>query len=294
MVIVSSCFCLISEYCMENELEIPKESFEQVQLTLILPSNLIAVQLPLRSKLIKSIYDRLKVSAVFLGEVACMASLGSAHGTALVFNFDSEGVEIAAVNDFALVTTAVDYFGKPLDLHTELAKLIKVPNLKELLASFDPANELSKETDVKFTLDNRTIPLSTFHEAFQNVFVNQRNSEGLNFLDVIETVVDRVDPDRRSITLNHLILNGIFPLPYPLLVSCLHSALASSPLMAVSDYPADTQPAVMAFRSIPDYYIEIKETGRESIAWFGASLAGKYAHSDSKTFIIPKTQQQAQ
>lgn len=279
---------------MEKELEIPKESFEQVQLTLILPSNLIAIQLPLRSKLIKSIYDRLKVSAVFLGEVACMAALGSAHGTALVFNFDSEGVEIAAVNDFSLITPAVDYFAKSLDLHSELAKSINVQNVKALLASFDPANDLSKENEVKFTLDNRTIPLNTFHEVFKNIFINQRNSEGLNFLDVIETVVDRVDPDRRSITLNHLILNGIFPLPYPLLVSCIHSTLSSSPLMAVSDYPADTQPSVMAFRSIPDYYIDIKETGRESIAWFGASLTGKYAHSDSKTFIIPKSHQQQQ
>lgn len=275
---------------MEKELEIPKESFEQVQLTLILPSALIAVQLPIRSKLIKSIYDRLRVSAVFLGEVACMAALGSAHGTALVFNFDSEGVEIAAVNDFSLVTTAVNYFIKPLDICMELPN---ISNLKELLSSFDPSNDISDETDVKFTLDNRSIPLNTFHEAFQNIFVNQRNSEGLNVLDVIETVLDRIDPDRRSITLNHLIVNGIFPLPFPLLISCLHSILASSSLMAVSDYPADTQPAVIAFRSIPDYYVEIKETGRESISWFGASLAGKYAHSDSKTFLIPsKTQQQ--
>ena len=275
---------------MEKELEIPKDSFEQVQLTLILPSVLVAVQLPLRSKLIKSIYDRLRVSAVFLGEVACMAALGSAHGTALVFNFDSEGVEIAAVNDFSLVTTAVDYFSKSLDLNKEL--LPTISNLKELLSSFDPSNDLSRETEVKFTLDNRTIPLNNFHEAFQSLFVNQRNSQGLNVLDVIETVLDRIDPDRRSITLNHLIVNGILPLPFPLLVSCLHSILASSPLMAVSDYPADTQPAVMAFRSIPDYYIEIKETGRDSIAWFGASLAGKYAHSDSKTFIIPSKPQQ--
>lgn len=277
---------------MEKELEIPKESFEQVQLTLILPSAIVAVQLPLRSKLIKSIYDRLRVSAVFLGEVACMAALGSAHGTALVLNFDSEGVEIAAVNDFSLVTTAVNYFSfsKPLDFKKELPK---ISNLNELLSSFDPSNDLSKETEVKFTLDNRIIPLNIFHQACQNLFANQRNSQGLNVLDVIESVLDRIDPDRRSITLNHLIVNGIFPLPFPLLVSCLHSILVSSSLMAVSDYPADTQPASLTFRSIPDYYMEIKESGRQSIAWFGASLAGKYAHSDSKTFIIPsKTQQQ--
>jgi hypothetical protein len=287
----SNIFCF-SEYSLEKELEIPKESFEQVQLTLILPSSLIAVQLPLRSKLIKSIYDHLKVSAVFLGEVACMAALGSAHGTALVLNFDSEGVEIAAVNDFSLVTSAIDYFSKPLDLHIELSKTIKVSNLKELFASFDLSNDLSKETEVKFNLDNRTVPLNIFHRAFEHFFVDERNSEGLNVLDVIETVIDRVDPDRRSITLNHLIINGVFPLPYPLLVSCLRSILVSSPLMAVSDYPADTQPTAMTFRTIPDYYIEIKETGRDSISWFGASLAGKYAHSDSKTFIISKSQQQ--
>ena len=279
---------------MEKELEIPRDSFEQIQLTILLPSPLIAVQLPLRAKLIKTIYDRLRVSAVFLGEVACMAALGSAHGTALVLNFDGEGVEIAAVNDFSLVTPAVEYFSFPLsrNLHTELSETLKVSNLKELLASFDANNDLSKVSEVKFTLNNVTIPLNTFHTAFQNIFVNQLNSDGLNILNVIESVLDRVDPERRSIVLNHLILNGDFPLPYPLLTSCLCHILSSSPLMAVSDYPADNQPAVMAFRSIPDYYIEIKETGKDSIAWFGASLAGKYAHSDSKTFIIPsKTQQ---
>lgn len=259
-----------------------------------MPSALIAVQLPLRTKLIKSIYDRLRVSAVFLGEVACMAALGSAHGTALVFNFDTEGLEIAAVNDFSLVTPAVEYFNFPQNWLNNL-HIINHPNLKDLLASFDSSQDLSKEIDVKFTLDNTVIPLNTFHEAFENVFVNQRNSTGLNILDVLETVLDRIDLDRRSITLNHLILNGNFPLPYSLLISSLHHIISSSSLMAVSDYPADTQPAALAFQSIPDYYIEIKETGRDSIAWFGASLAGKYAHSDPKSFIIPpKTQQQQQ
>lgn len=275
-------------------MEVSKESFEHVQLTLILPSALIAVQLPLRTKLIKSIYDRLRVSAVFLGEVACMAALGSAHGTALVFNFDADGLEIAAVNDFSLVTPAVEYFNFPKNWLNNL-QIVKQSNFKDLLASFDPSQDLSKETNVMFALDNTVIPVNTFHEAFGNVFVNRRNSAGLNVSDVLETVLDRIDLDRRSITLNHLILNGQFPLPYHLLISCLNHIISSSSLMAVSDYPADTQPAALAFRSIPGYYIEIKETGRDSIAWFGASLAGKYAHSDTKTFIIPpKTQQQQQ
>lgn len=270
-------FC--SGHVMEKELEIPRDNFEQVQLTLVLPSPLIAVQLPLRSKLIKSIYERLKVSTVFLGEVACMAALGSAHGTALVFNFDAEGVEISAVNDFSLITSAVGYYAFPshISLSAELSNKLNISNL----STFDG----NVDNDLKF--GDKTVPLTSFHEVFQNYFINQRNSEGLNILNVLETVLDRIEPDRRSITLNHIILNGAFPLPYPLLISCLHSILAASPLLAVSDYPADSQPTVMSFRSIPDYYNEIKETGRESVAWFGASLAGKYAHSDSKTFIIP-------
>lgn len=267
---------------MEKELEIPRDNFDQVQLTLVLPSPLIAVQLPFRAKLIKSIYERLKVSTVFLGEVACMAALGSAHGTALVFNFDAEGVEISAVNDFSLITSAVGYYAFPsqTSLSSELSSKLNIYNL----STFDG----NVENDLKF--GDKTVSFESFQDVFRNYFINQRNCEGLNILNVLETVLDRVEPDRRSITLNHIIPNGTFPLPYPLLVSCLHSILASSPLIAVSDYPADSQPSAMTFRSIPDYYNEIKETGRESIAWFGASLTGKYAHSDSKTFIIPPKQ----
>lgn len=124
----------------------PKESLEQVQLTLILPSNLIAIQLPLRSKLIKAIYERLRVAGVFLGELACMATAGSNHGTSLVLNFDDgEGVEIAAVNDFSLVTSAVDYFA------------LKTRNFK---------------------------PIED-QEFFCKLFIETRNEDGLNFLNVI-------------------------------------------------------------------------------------------------------------
>lgn len=234
-----------------NELSVPKESLEQVQLTLVLPSNLIALQLPLRTKLIKALYERLRVAGVFLAEVACMATAGSNHGTALVLNFDQgQGVEIAAVSDFSLVTTAVHYFA----------------------------------------LDRGT--LIKDHEGFCEMFIETRNEDGLNFIDVIESVLERVETDRRSITLNHIILNSSapnFPLPYDQLLSTLHSILSTSPLLCTSDYPADNQPATFAFRSIPEFYNELKETGMESVAWFGATITGKYAHADSKTFIPPKS-----
>lgn len=235
-----------------NELEVSKESLEQVQLTLVLPSNLIALQLPLRSKLIKTIYDRLRVAGVFLAEVACMATSGSNHGTALVLNFDQgEGVEISAVNDFSLVTTAVDYF----------ALSANISSIKD-------------------------------QEEFKKLFIETRNVDGLNFINVIESVLERVETDRRSITLNHIILNSSapnFPLPYDQLLQTLQSILSSSPLLCTSDYPADNQPVSFTFRSIPEFYNELKETGRESVAWFGATIAGKYAHSDYKTFIPPKS-----
>lgn len=168
-----------------------------------------------------------------------MAAMGSAHGTALVLNFDGEGVEVAAVSEFALVLSATEYY--------------------TLASSSQDSKDLS-----------------------------ERNKNGLNLVDVIESVLQRVDSDRRSITLNNLILNGHFPVQFSDLCSTLQTILLNSSILAVSDYPADTQPAAFAFRSIPEYYIEIKERGVEDIAWFGASLAGKYAHSDSKTFIIPK------
>lgn len=203
------------------------------------------MQLPTRSKLIRALYDRLNLGGVFLGEVACMAAMGSAHGTALVFNFDDEGVEVAAVNDFSLVSSAVEYH--PL------------PPLKS-----------SNTDDISSILSNRN------------------DITGLSLIDVIESVLRRVESDRRSITLNNLILNGKFHVPFQDLCFNLHKIIASSSILAVSDYPADTQPAAFAFRSIPEYYVDIKETGVEDIAWFGASIAGKYAHSDSKTFIVPK------
>ena len=237
-----------------NELNVPKELLEQVQLTLILPSNLIAIQLPLRAKLIKAIYERLRVVGVFLGEVACMATAGSNHGTALVLTFDhGEGVEIAAVNDFSLLTSAVDYFA--------LKESGSGCNLKD-------------------------------QESFYKLFIEDRNENGLNLLNVIESVLERVDTDRRSITLNHIILNSsspTFPLPYQQLITSLQSILSTSPLLCTSDYPADTQPSSFAFRSIPEFYIELKDTGMESVAWFGATITGKYAHADSKSFIPPKS-----
>lgn len=195
------------------------------------------------------------MAGVFLGEVACMATAGSNHGTALVLNFDDgEGVEIAAVNDFSLVTSAVDYFA-----------------LK------------TRET-------SRTVK---DQEAFYKLFIESRNDEGLNLLNVIESVLERVDTDRRSITLNHIILNSSapsFPLPYPVLLTTLQSIFSTSPLLCTSDYPADTQPSSISFRSIPEFYNELKETGVEFVAWFGATITGKYAHADSKSFIPQKSQ----
>ena len=223
-------------------------------MTLVLPSNLIALQLPLRTKLIKALYDVLKVAGVFLVEVACMATAGSNHGTALVLNFDEgEGVEISAVSDFSLLTSAVDYFA--------LNRGLRAHQIKDT-------------------------------ESFCKVFIETRNEDGLNLLNVIESVLERVETDRRSITLNHIILNSSspnFPLPYHLLLTTLQSILSTSPLLCTSDYPADTQPASFAFRSIPEFYNELKETGMESVAWFGATITGKYAHADSKTFIPPKS-----
>lgn len=207
-----------------NSLNVP---LELVQLTLLLPSNLIAVQLPLRAKLIKLIYERLRVAAVFLAEVACMAAAGSNHGTGLVISFDGEGAEVSAVNDFMLVTPATEYF---------------------------QSRDLSPA-----------------------------------IVNVIESVLNRVEPDRRGITLNHIILNGNpLPLSNSSLIERLSNLLKSSSILAVSDYPADTQPATFAFKSIPEFYFEIGEEGREHVAWFGATITGKYAHSDSKTFIPPK------
>lgn len=243
-------FIVFSEHSILNELNVPKESLELVQLTLLLPSNLIALQLTLRNKLIKLIYERLKFSGVFLVEVACMATAGSNHGTALVLNFDEgEGVEVAAVSDFALLTSAVDYFS--------LSNEVKHVSLKD-------------------------------EGSFCKHFIEVRNEFGLNLLNVIESVLERVECDRRSISLNHIILNASaksFPLPYQDLISALQSILSSSPLLCTSDYPADTQPSHFSFRSIPEFYNEIKECGRESVAWFGATITGKYAHADSKTFI---------
>lgn len=283
---------------MCTELEISRESFDQVQLTLVLPSQLIALQLPLRSKLIKTIYERLNVAGVFLAEVACMAALGSAHGTALVLNFESEGVEVGAVNDFALVTSAVEYF--PIGSSSFLKELIKssipIAENPKILKSYDPNNDpsdpLPKFTSTTTTTstiidETFTIPIETFIEAFKKVFVESCGLN-LNLIDVIESVLERVDFDRRSITLNHIIINGNFIIPYPIICSCLQSILISSPILSISDYPADFQPTAISFRSIPEYYNEIKDRGNDSIAWFGASLTGKYAHSDSKAFIPPK------
>ena len=256
-------------------LDIQKETFEQVQLTLVLPSNLIAVQLPNRSKLIKTIYERLKIGGVFIPEVACMAAAGSNHGTGLVLNFDGEGgVEVAAVNDFTIVAPAVEYFNCNSVLKTSL--------LSNAFEYFDPT--ISSDSILKLS-NGSSIPVSTVVTEFYKVYVSNLNSDGLNLLNVIESVLDRVDPDRRSITLNHIILNGILPLPYSLLVFCLQSILSSSPILSVSDYPADTQPSLFAFRSIPEFYFEIFESGRDDIAWFGATIAGKYAHADPKSFI---------
>ena len=242
-----------------------------------------------------------------------MASLGSAHGTALVLNFDGEGVEVAAVNEFCVVSSAVEYF-QISDLQDKFEDCLNIGRfqLKNLIDSYDPANDLSK--DVKFLSDlnenyttcittnttcitntnpnntnttNTSIPLNKFHSSFHKIFISDLNEKGLNLINVIESILERIEPDRKSITLNHLICTGSFPLPFQLLCSSLNFSLISSSILAVSDYPAESQPTLISFRSIPEYYNEIKEIGRDSIAWFGASLTGKYAHSDSKTFIIP-------
>lgn len=245
---------------MIYHLQVPKEFFEQVQLTLVLPSNLIAVQLPLRSKLIKTVYERLRVASVFLAEMACMAAAGSNHGTALVLNFDDEGIEVAAVNDFSLVTPAVEYYNRHVtDFYKAACPNMSIEDARAHLESVD--------------IDHNAIA------SFKKVYFDECNEDGLNLINVIESVLDRVDPDRRSITLNHIILNGILPTSYPILTASLQGILSASSLLSVSDYPAETQPAGFAFRSIPEFYFEIKESGREHVAWFGSTITGKYAHN---------------
>lgn len=253
MVIQILIYVCSSEYALTVQLSIPKESFEQVQLTLVLPSQIISIQLSLRARIIKSIYDKFNFSTVFLGEVACMAALGSAHGTALVLNFESEGIEVAAVNDFSIVASSVEYF----------------PVGSNRFYSFSTGRTFETQDDIDMAI-----------EGFIKHFVLERSPSGLNLIDVIESVIKRLDSDRRAITLNHIILNGTFVLPYPVLVSCLQAALENSSILATSDYPAESQPTHFAFKSIPEYYNEIMESGRESIAFFGASVTGKYAHSD--------------
>lgn len=262
-------------------LEIPKESFQQIQLTLILPSNLVSIQLPLRAKLIKSIYERIGVGAVFVVEVASMATLGSAHGTALVFNFDGEGVEIAAVNDFCVIPAAVEYFSFPREVLND-----------DKFSDLVVGNQEDDGDLVVKKASGETVEISQLQEQFYSAFVETRNAGGLNLIDSIESVLERIDPDRRAITLNHIILNGTFPIPsYAAMCSCVTFSLSNSALLAVSDYPADSQPSAFNFRSIPEYYNEIKESGRDVVAFFGATLAGKYAHADPKTYITKDKEQ---
>lgn len=285
-------------------MEIPRESWENVQLTLVLPSQLVAVQLPTRAKIITAIYERLPIAGVFLGEVSVMTALGSAHGTALVFSFDSESVEIAAVNDFSVIPTAVETY--PLN-SGRISKAIKqvleakvsgmsddswnLPNaLQEALqkdaeeATRDFLASLSLSTDYKSILiGDASLPVEPFVEALSSIFTDSFPS----LVQTITSVLGQVDPERRGIVLNHVIVSG--ECDSLELFSCsLQSFLSQSPAMAVSDYSADSQPTTMSFRGIPDYYHEIKSSAKASIAWFGATLVGKYAFADAKTFVPAK------
>ena len=294
-----------SEYSLESELQIPRESWESVQLTLVLPSQLVAVQLPSRAKIIKTIYERIPLAGVFLGEVSVMAALGSAHGTALVFSFEAESVEIAAVNDFSVIPIAVescpvdssaifeaikdvlvarvsgmsdDSWSLPASLQEAIQK-DSVAGTKEFLAS------LSVAADRKSVLigDDVTLSMEPFADALVPILVDSCPS----IIDVVCSVLSRVESERRAIVLNHVIVSGECA-SLELISGTLHQALTRSSAMAVSDYSADSQPTVMAFRGIPDYYHEIKNSAKASISWFGATLAGKYAFADSKTFIPSK------
>jgi hypothetical protein len=276
-----------------------------VQLTLVLPSQLVAVQLPTRARIIKTIYERIPVAGVFLGEISVMAALGSAHGTALVFSFDGEIVEIAAVNDFSLIPSAVE--SCPVDSKAifEAIKCVLVASVSSmsddgslsLSASIQEAikkdavagtkeflSALSFAADRKSVLIADEVPLSIepFVDALMGILVDSCPS----VIDVVCSVLSRVESERRSIVLNHVIVSGEC-VSLELVSGALHHALTRSSGMAVSDYSADTQPTLMAFRGIPDYYHEIKNSAKASIAWFGATLAGKYAFADSKTFIPP-------
>lgn len=308
-------FYICSEYSIEKELEIPRDSFDQVQLTLVLPSQIVAVQLPLRSKLIRLIYERLNISGVFLGEVATMASLGSAHGTGLVINIDNEGVEVAAVNDFSLVTTAVDYFPKGGNVFiSELKNYLNSMTTDLCLPKHftDNFNENPSKATAKLFHNSTTISQSEDHPAltnftfsdgqcislpsdvflnvFEKVFKMTKKDDEINLIDLIDSVIDRVDSDRRSIVLNHIIVTGHQISQLPNISACIRNGLIGSTVLSASDYPAESQPTAVSFRSIPEYYHDFKERGKAHIAWFGASLAGKYAFADSKSFIPTKQQ----
>lgn len=265
----------------------------------------MAVQLPTRAKIIKTIYERIKVAGVFLGEVAVMATLGSAHGTALVLNFDGEGVEMSAVNDFSVLPTTTDYYRLPSSAMIDAIKGIlssHVSGMNEdswsLPASLQESLQKDLNTGVNEFLsmvlvssdhksiligEECSIPVEVFSEAFEDVF----RSESPTLMDALASVISRVEADRRAIVMNHVIVTGEFP-ALSLLAAALRRALFNSSVMAISDYPADNQPTTIAFRGIPDYYIEVKDIGLPSIAWFGATLAGKYAFADSRTFIPSK------
>ncbi len=277
-----------------------------MQLTLVLPSQLVAVQLPTRAKIIKTIYERLPLAGVFLGEVSVMAALGSAHGTALVFSFDRESVEVAAVSDFSLVPSAVESFSVDSNAIFEAIKSVLVgrvsgmsddswslpaclqeaiqkdpeAGIKELLSS------LTLASDRKSVLigDEASLPVEPFAEALNAIFLD---SSCPSLIDVVSSVLSRVDSERRAIILNHVIVSGECA-SLELVSGALNQALTHSSAMAVSDFSGDNQPTTMAFRGIPEYYHEIKTTAKASIAWFGATLTGKYAFSDSKTFIPSK------
>jgi hypothetical protein len=294
------------QHCLEV-LGISKDTFAEVQLALVLPSPFVALQLSVRSKLIRALADFLPLG-VFLVESACVAALGSAHGTALVVDFSSEGVEVAAVSDFNLITEAVEWVPVvqkgsllenlvaerlleysqntmsdanvlcPADLLHSL-KTRPVSTVQRLLESCPAAKEDSESVQMA---EGFAVPVSLLKDCFDDIFM----SSTVPLLDVIESVLQRCDADRRPIILNHIILAG--PLSACKLLRHWFKEAICKHILAVSDFPSDTQPSTMALRGIPDYYQELAERGAGDISWFGATLTGKYAFSDPKTFVSTK------
>ena len=298
------------EHILLDELSIPRESLPDVQLVLSLPSSIVYYQLAIRSKILQRLACILP-QGVFVVESACLAALGSGHGTSLVVNFGDAGVEISAVTDFCLAPSATLFFSQhALSLQRALAakfiacldsmcdgqeQLKLTPELTDGLARCPVATIQTilkalpsyKEDDefVTFNDGKCCIAVSILDDCLKSIF--SADAE-LAFFDVMQSVLMACDLDRRPIILNHVILTGDL-MNSKFMCTWFKRQIATSKILSVSDFPGEGQASSVTFKTIADFYQDSTETAVGCLIWFGAALTGKYAFADSRTFLNIKS-----